>query len=64
MRRAEPALQRELGGRLANYLRASNEEPKHFARLTGNDDVHALCIRDLCTLNSEFSPQHTDIERV
>ncbi len=39
------------------------EELKDFARLTGNDDVHKLSIRDLCTTNSEIS-NHTAIEHV
>jgi hypothetical protein len=38
-------------------------ELKNFARLTGNDDVHKLSIRDLCTTNSELST-HTKIEHV
>ncbi|MBW2429218.1 MAG: FMN-binding glutamate synthase family protein, partial [Deltaproteobacteria bacterium] len=48
---------------LANYLSVSTEELKNFARLTGNDDVHKLSIRDLCTTSSEIS-NHTDIEHV
>ncbi len=49
--------------RLENFLRVSTEELKDFARLTGNDDVHALAISDLCTTNSEIS-NHTDILHV
>ena len=41
----------------------ATEELKDFARLTGNDDVHKLSIRDLCTTNSEIS-EHTEIEHV
>ena len=48
---------------LENYLSASTEELKDFARLTGNDDVHKLSIQDLCTTNSEIS-NHTAIEHV
>ncbi len=49
--------------RLENYLRVSTEELKGFARLTGNDDVHKLGVRDLCTASSEISA-HTEIEHV
>jgi methylamine---glutamate N-methyltransferase subunit C len=49
--------------RLENFLRATNEELKDFARLTGNDDVHKLSLEDLCTTNSEISG-HTEIEHV
>jgi glutamate synthase domain-containing protein 2 len=48
---------------LKNFLSVSAEELKHFARLTGNNDVHGLGISDLCTTNSEIS-EHTDIEHV
>ncbi|MCX6567520.1 MAG: glutamate synthase-related protein [Candidatus Aminicenantes bacterium] len=46
---------------LANFLRVSTEELKDFARLTGNDDVHKLSVRDLATTNSEISG-NTSIE--
>jgi methylamine---glutamate N-methyltransferase subunit C len=46
---------------LANFLRVSTEEIKDFARLTGNDSVHKLSVRDLVTTNSEISG-HTSIE--
>ena len=49
--------------RLANFLNTSTKELKHFARLTGNDDVHGLAVSDLCTVNSEIS-QHTGIQHV
>jgi glutamate synthase domain-containing protein 2 len=49
--------------RLANYLRVSTKELMDFARLTGNADVHALSINDLCTTNSEIS-QYIGIEHV
>jgi len=45
---------------LANFLRVSTEELKDFARLTGNDDVHKLSVRDLATTSSEISG-HTSI---
>lgn len=46
--------------RVANFLRVCTEELRDFARLTGHDDVHALSVEDLCTLNSEIS-DHTSI---
>ncbi len=49
--------------RLENFLRVSTEELRDFARLTGNDDVHALSIRNICTTNSEIS-NHTEIPHV
>ncbi len=49
--------------RLENYLRVSTEELMDFARLTGNNDVHALSIRNICTTNSEIS-DHTEIPHV
>jgi glutamate synthase domain-containing protein 2 len=50
----------ESARRLANFLRVSTEELKDFARLTGNDSVHKLSVRDLATTNSEISG-HTGI---
>jgi hypothetical protein len=41
----------------------SNEELRDFARLTGNDDVHALSMKNICTTNSEISG-HTGIPHV
>lgn len=49
--------------RLEHFLRVSTDELRDFARLTGNDDVHALGIGNLCTTNSEISG-HTDIPHV
>ena len=46
--------------RLENFLRVSTDELRHFARLTGNHDVHGLSLRDLCTTSSEIS-NHTEI---
>jgi glutamate synthase domain-containing protein 2/rubredoxin len=58
--RQDPAIAaRQLG----HYLRVSTEELKDFARLTGNTDVHALSIRNLCTTNSEIS-NYTSIPHV
>lgn len=48
---------------LKNYLQASTDEMKDFARLTGNCDVRDLSLSDLCTTNSEIS-DYTDIEHV
>lgn len=53
----------QAAGWLENFLRVSTEELKSFARLTGNDDVHKLSVRDLCTTNSEIS-NYTAIEHV
>ena len=49
--------------RVENFLNIYTKELKDFARLTGNDDVHDLSIKDLCTVNSEIS-NHTSIEHV
>lgn len=49
--------------KLENFLRVSTEELKDFARLTGNDDVHKLSVKDLCTTNSEIS-DYTEIEHI
>lgn len=47
--------------RLANYMTVCTEELKTFARITGHDDVHALSVEDLFTVNTEIS-EHTTIE--
>jgi len=44
-------------------IEESTRRLENFARLTGNDDVHKMSIRDLCTTNSEIS-NHTEIEHV
>jgi glutamate synthase domain-containing protein 2/rubredoxin len=49
--------------RLEQFLIVSTEELKDFARLTGNHDVHALSMRNICTTNSEIS-DHTEIPHV
>ena len=49
--------------KLELFLRVCTEELKDIARLTGNDDVHALRVSDLCTASSEISG-YTDIEHV
>jgi glutamate synthase domain-containing protein 2 len=49
--------------KLENFLRVSTGELQHFARLTGNNDVHGLSVDDLCTTSSEICG-HTNIEHV
>ncbi len=49
--------------RLEHFLRVSTEELRDFARLTGNNDVHAMSMRNICTTNSEIS-DHTQIPHV
>jgi len=49
--------------RVANFFKVSTEEIKDFARLSGNDNVHSLSVKDICTTNSEIS-NHTDIQHV
>ncbi len=49
--------------RLENFLRVSTEELRHFARLTGNSDIHGLSPHDLSTTSSEICG-HTDIQHV
>ena len=46
--------------RVENYLTCSANELRTFARITGNTDIHALSVDDLCTINSEIS-EHTNI---
>ncbi|MFH2037780.1 MAG: glutamate synthase-related protein [Candidatus Zixiibacteriota bacterium] len=48
---------------LANFLTVCNKELQDFARLTGNDDVHKLSMKDLCTTSMEISGS-TAIEHV
>jgi glutamate synthase domain-containing protein 2 len=50
-------------GQLHNFLKVCTAELQDFARLTGNDNVHGLSIKDLCTTNSEIS-NHTQIRHV
>lgn len=64
----DPALRARLdieqsARQVARFLRVCNEELKDFARLTGNNDVHGLGVRDLCTLSSEIA-NHAGIEHV
>lgn len=49
--------------RVANFLQASTDELRIFARLTGHDDVHGLCAGDLCTTSTEIS-RYTEIQHV
>jgi len=47
--------------RVANFFEVCTEELREFSRLTGNDNVHDLSPKDLCTTNSEIS-NHAGIE--
>jgi glutamate synthase domain-containing protein 2 len=47
--------------RLANYLRATLEDLKTFARICGKDDVHKLSLEDIFTVNSEIA-NYTNID--
>lgn len=49
--------------RVANFLNASAEELRVFARCTGHGDIHGLSVDDIETLSSEIS-DHTDIRHV
>jgi len=49
--------------RLEHFLRVSTNELRDFARLTGNDNVHALDLSCLCTTSSEISG-HTEIPHI
>jgi glutamate synthase domain-containing protein 2 len=49
--------------KVENFLSVSTHELVDFARLTGNNDVHKLSMRDIRTTNSEIS-DHTDIKHV
>ncbi len=49
--------------RVANFLDASLEELKTFARISGHSDIHDLSVEDLCTANSEIS-KYTNIPHV
>jgi len=49
--------------RLTNFMKVCTEELRGFARMTGNDDVKGLSVKDLCTMNSEIS-EYTSIEHV
>ena len=46
--------------RVENYLTCSAEELRTFARITGNEDIHKLSLKNLCTINREIS-ENTDI---
>lgn len=49
--------------RVYNYLKATLDEIKTFARITGHNDIHDLNIDDLATINSEIS-DYTNIKHV
>lgn len=64
----DPTLRRNLSvnksaRKLENYLNATANELRDFARLTGRQSIHDLSVTDLCTVNSEIS-NHTPIEHV
>ena len=64
----DPALRTNLSveegaRRVANYLNASTEELRVFARVTGHADIHDLSVTDLATTSSEISG-HTDIPHI
>ncbi len=64
----DPALRANLkvekaARRLENFLNITTHELQDFARLTGNNSVHALSREDLCTVNSEIS-NYTSVEHV
>ena len=61
----DPALRRRFPEeaaalRVANFLNVSRAELETFARITGHEDVHGLCVDDLCTTSREIA-EHTDI---
>ena len=61
----DPDLRARLGGdaaarRVANFLNVSRRELEMFGRITGHEDIHALNVSDLVTINREIS-EHTDI---
>ena len=61
----DPELRKRFQGdaaaqRVANFLNVSLAELKTFARITGHDKLHDLCVDDLCTISREIS-EHTDI---
>lgn len=61
-------LRKKLDGEIAsqrvyNYLKATLDEIKTFARITGHNNIHDLNIDDLATINSEIS-DYTNIKHV
>ena len=46
--------------RVANFFRVTLEELKTFARITGHENLHDLCVEDLCTISREIS-EYTNI---
>ncbi len=52
----ESRLNVDIGSRrVANYLNATTEELRSFARVSGHRDIHELSLDDLCTISSEIS---------
>ena len=61
----DPALRERLkidtaAARVTNFLNASLEELRVFARVTGHKNLHDLSVADLCTVSREIS-EFTDI---
>lgn len=46
--------------RVANFLNCTFEELRTFARITGHENLHDLCVEDLCTISDEIA-RHTSI---
>ncbi len=46
--------------RVANYLKCSFAELETFARITGHEKIHDLCVEDLVTISREIA-EYTDI---
>lgn len=46
--------------RVANYFNVTRHELITFARITGHENLHDLCVGDLITINREIS-EHTNI---
>lgn len=53
----------ESAKRLSRYLNAVGDELKTFARITGHDNIHDLCLDDIATVNKEIS-EYTNITHV
>lgn len=46
--------------KVGNYLKATFEEIRTFARITGHKDIHDLTVEDLCTVSREIA-EYTNI---
>lgn len=49
--------------RVENFIKVSTKELADYARITGNDDIHKLSKKDLCTSNTDIS-KYTQIEHI